>query len=88
MQSETLTDNGTTEVFKSSKQGRGATCIATGSFDSGTLAFQMLVGATWVALPSATLTAEGSYFIELPESVQLRAVLTGSTTPSITVVFI
>lgn len=89
MQVQTLSANGKTNHFKTSKSARGATMIASGTWGSGTLTLEILLpDNTWLTVPGSSLGADDSFFLEFPESVVVRASLTGATAPSLQVVFV
>lgn len=58
--------------------------VATGTFDSATVAVDLLGpdGSTYVAVASASLTAAGSAIIYLPSDATVKGTVTGGTSPA------
>ena len=62
---------------------------ATGTFGGGTLAPQKKgAGGTWAAISSETLTAAGQINVEVPAGTDIRASLSGASSPDIDIHFI
>ena len=61
----------------------------TGGFGGGTVAIQkQLPDDTWVTIPGASYTAEAAKNIDLKEEVDIRYVVSGSTTPTLKIEFL
>jgi hypothetical protein len=57
-----------------------------GTFGGGTLTPQKKsYDGTWIALGSTSLTADGAVNVEVPKGTEIRANLSGATSPSIKV---
>lgn len=66
-------------------QGGRFLLVATGTFDGATVALHLLGpdGTTFLAVPSASLTAAGTAVCYLPDNAVVKAVITSAGTTSI-----
>lgn len=79
-----MTTNTSTVAFEAS--GQTGICAA-GTFGGGTMVLEVSPdgGTTWIPLAGASYTAAFTTVITMASGARLRAVLTGATTPSISV---
>lgn len=66
------------------KAGKPLVVGIAGTFGSGTITAQYLVGGTAVAFPDTALTADGGYRV-VPPTGNIQFVLSGASSPSINV---
>ena len=88
---ETITGNTTTAEHNSSRSNEvgGVNVVGIGTFGSGTLTIQQLHGdGVWRAIPGGAYTSSFGKVVDVASGTRLRAVMTGSTTPSVFVEFV
>lgn len=59
-------------------------CSVDGTFDGATVKLQSRSpdGSSWIDIASASVTAEGSFIVALADGREVRAVVSGGTTPA------
>lgn len=59
-----------------------------GTFDGGTVTAEAKsYNGNWIVLGDTSLTADGAFNVEVPQGSEIRACLSGATSPSITTHF-
>lgn len=83
-----ITADGNSAVYRTAGlKSRGLSIIADGTWGSGTLKVQILAEGVWIDVAAATLTDDGTIFVEWAEAATFRVNMAGSTTPAVTVLF-